>query len=284
VLTRWTPPPAKQPRRPTAVIVRTGKQAVAAARAGRCDLAVPVLTQLADQGLAAAAASLAEILAFQGDWRGFVPRAEALIENPTAVYAGNVFTDMTRLFRRAARELRAPEILARAAAKVPERFHGMRDATLLRDVVVPSERIAEPTSDERAAFAAAAETAASGKRFAGKPKELAAHLFALAAAYHVEEEIHQLWDQVGATLLFDSALVVARWHAFRNRADAAWQVLSANLSRWFPVDAAQVAPVVLLVDPLLSPLLTPERCAWVLQTPRAVREMPGGPTPRPTPR
>lgn len=267
VLTRWTPPP-RTPRRGKAEVVRTSKQAVAAARAGRCELAVPVLTKLADQGRADAAASLAEILAFRGEWHAFVPRAEALLENPEAVYAGNVFTDMARLFRRAARELRAPEILARAAARVPPRYHAMRDATLLLDVVVPSERLAEVTTDQRAAFAAAAQAAASGKRFAGKPAELAAHQFALASAYNMEEEIHRLWNQGLGAPRFESALVVARWHAFRGRAEAAWQVIAANVTGWFPVDAAQVAPVVLLVDPLLSPLLTPERCAWVLQTPR----------------
>jgi len=133
VIKRWVAPPPKPAKRPTKI--RNAKQAAQAARRGRLDEAYPVLVRLANAGDLAASASLAEILAFQGRWADFVERAEAFFADPTAVYAGNVFTDLTRLFRRAARELGTPRIIKRAAAKVPEKYRPMAQATLLEDMV-----------------------------------------------------------------------------------------------------------------------------------------------------
>jgi hypothetical protein len=266
VCQRWVVAPPTRPQRSSKI--KNAKQAAQAARRGRIDEAVLVLEQLADGGDKVASASLAEILAFQGKWAEFVVRAEAFFADPSVVYAGNVFSGHTRLFRRAARELGTPEIIDRAAAKVPERYQRMAQATLLKDIVPFSARIAEPTPQERQAFEAAVATARAGRRFAGHPKELAKHCFDLASGFHVESEVHRLWAELGDDLQFDDALIVARWHMFRQGEVEAWSVIEHTISRWWPVDQAQVAPVDLLVDPLLAPLLTPERCTWVLSQPK----------------
>jgi hypothetical protein len=266
VVKRWGAPPAVKAIRQTKI--ENAKEAAQAARRGRLEEAVPVLVRLADSGDGAATASLAEILAYQGKWADFVWRAEAFFVDPWAVYAGNVFSNLTRVFRRAALELRTPEIIERAAAKVPEKYKRMAQATLLKDTVVPSARIVEPTEKDCETFDAAVATVSTGNRFTGHPKELARHCFALASRYHVEREIHRLWNEIGEELQFDNALTVARWHMFRQKQLEAWNVIETTMARWFPVDFAQVAPVELLVDPLLAPLLTPERCAWVLSQPK----------------
>src|SRR5688572_20741714 len=79
---------------------KKAKDPLAAARAlalaGDADGAIAALTPLAESD-AAAAASLAELLAFRGDWDGVARNAARLIAQPSAVYAGNVFDDMVRL-------------------------------------------------------------------------------------------------------------------------------------------------------------------------------------------
>jgi hypothetical protein len=140
-----------------------------------------------------------------------------------------------------------------------------RDAVLLRDPAVPAAR-AGPEAREK--YEQAVRDAVGGKRFRDKPRELGAHCFALAVAFGIDDEILARWDAANDRLLFDQAVEVARVLARRGESPRAWAVIEERLARWFPVDPAQVAPVALLLDPWISPLLTPERCARVLATPR----------------
>jgi len=48
----------------------------------------------------------------------------------------------------------------------------------------------------------------------------------------------------------------------------AWVAIESNLKHWWPVDHAQVTPLVLLTDEHLEAVMTPERCRLVLSTPR----------------
>ncbi|MFR0355065.1 SMI1/KNR4 family protein [Streptomyces sediminimaris] len=69
---------------------------------------------------------------------------------------------------------------------------------------------------------------------------------------------------------------LARWGAN----DAAWRVLRDALPRWEAPGPLLIAPVGLLADPVLGPLLTPERGRELLATPRAGER---GPAPDPVP-
>jgi len=40
----------------------------------------------------------------------------------------------------------------------------------------------------------------------------------------------------------------------------AWVAIESNLKHWWPVDHAQVTPLVLLTDEHLETVMTPERC------------------------
>ncbi|MBL8619997.1 MAG: hypothetical protein JNK64_01810 [Myxococcales bacterium] len=263
---RWAPPAAAPAKgaAPTAR-PRTLAQATAAAWRGEPEVAREVLVALAAAGDHAAAAAAAELFAFAGAWREVVPLATALVGHPDAVRTGNVFTDQCRLLRRAARELDDPGVITRAAAVVPAAMAARRDACLRRDLDVDA-RDADPAA--AAAFAAAVATATSGKRFAGKPAELARHCFALAAAYRLDGELIARWEPGLPALGFDQAVDVARAHARRGDGEAAWAVIAPRLGQWHPLDVAQVAPVILLVDRWLGPIMTPARCAHVLATPR----------------
>src|SRR5829696_2670904 len=75
-----------------------------AARRGEVEVAIAALRRCAEQGDNGACASLAELLAFRGEWVECIPNAGRLIANPGAVYAGNVFDDMIRLLGCAGRE------------------------------------------------------------------------------------------------------------------------------------------------------------------------------------
>jgi hypothetical protein len=77
------------------------KKAQAAARSGQTELALESLEAFAAKGDDSAAASLAEIYAFLGQWDKVIANAGRLIANPGAVYGINVFDDMIRLLGRA---------------------------------------------------------------------------------------------------------------------------------------------------------------------------------------
>jgi hypothetical protein len=234
VLTRWTPP--KRAATPSPGPPKTRKQAVAAALRGEIDAALAVLLRLHAKGDAAASASAAEILAFQGRWDEMVPCAKALLAQPDAVYAGNVVQDMKALL---AVKTSPPKPVVREAPR--------------RDRFDEALRMAE-----------------AGKRFEGKPKELAQHCFALAVVFGIDDEIIARWDPKHPYLHFDQAADVARALVRRGDHVRAWEILESRLDRWYPVDAAQVLPVILLTDPLLAPLMTTQRAQQVLATPRAV--------------
>lgn len=69
---------------------------------------------------------------------------------------------------------------------------------------------------------------------------------------------------------------VARWGA----TDAAWHVLRDTLPLWEAPGPLMVVPLGLLADPVLGPLITPERGREILATPRAGET---GPAPEPVP-
>ncbi|MFF3563654.1 SMI1/KNR4 family protein [Streptomyces sp. NPDC002574] len=68
----------------------------------------------------------------------------------------------------------------------------------------------------------------------------------------------------------------ARWGA----TDAAWRVLRDALPLWEAPGPLLIAPIGLLADPVLGPLITPERGREILATPRAGES---GPAPEPVP-
>jgi hypothetical protein len=79
---------------------------------------------------------------------------------------------------------------------------------------------------------------------------------------------------------FGTAVETAREQARWGESDAAWQTLRAALPQWRPLGPEHLAPIGLCADPLLGPLITPERGRELLATPRAGHE---GDDPEPAP-
>ncbi|PJM98500.1 cell wall assembly protein [Streptomyces sp. CB01201] len=77
---------------------------------------------------------------------------------------------------------------------------------------------------------------------------------------------------------FGEAVHEAREQARWGDTDAAWQVLRAVIPLWEPLGPGHIAPVGLLADPLLAPVLTAERRLELLRTPRGGES---GPAPAP---
>ena len=67
---------------------------------------------------------------------------------------------------------------------------------------------------------------------------------------------------------FDRALAEARALVQAGRPDEAWAVIEAALPGWRSESPTRVAPVILLVDPVLKTLITPARSRQIVRTPR----------------
>ncbi|MFF8917172.1 SMI1/KNR4 family protein [Streptomyces sp. NPDC015032] len=76
---------------------------------------------------------------------------------------------------------------------------------------------------------------------------------------------------------FGRAVAEARELARWGDTEGAWRILAAAVPDWEPYDTEHVAPVGLLADPFLGPVVTPERGRQILTTPRAGQ----GSAPRP---
>jgi hypothetical protein len=247
-------------------LVAPAKRAVDEARKGNVDAALELLSLLASSGDAGAAASVAEILAYRGAWKEMVPHALALLAKPSAARADAVFVDMMRLVVRASHELADPAVLKRAEKAVPFEYEALKQSALHSDrrVSRPPER-----NTHRADFEAA--QAAARAKLKSKPSALEAQLFDLAVGFGFDDEVIARWATAKDHLGWTGAVAAARAFAKRGDQLAAWGAIKDRLPKWEPVDSVQIAPVVLLVDARLSRLMSADRCAEVLATPRAAR-------------
>ncbi len=243
------------------------RAAVELALGGNPDEALQALVALSNNGDASAAASAAELLAFRGQWRECVVHARRLLAEPDAVQTDNVFTDLCRLLRRASRELGDPSIITESAKLVPEFVRAQTDAVLLTEYVEPSSTRAPNREKMDEAVVAALKE----KRFKNKPAQFDAHCFALAVAFSVDDAVIARFAPSNPLFHFDHAVSAARALVKQGKAERAWTILASFVSRWWPVDPAQVAPVILLVDPWIARIVTSERAGQVLATRRGLR-------------
>ncbi|MFD9407437.1 SMI1/KNR4 family protein [Streptomyces sp. NPDC059989] len=104
---------------------------------------------------------------------------------------------------------------------------------------------------------------------------------AVAATLHA---VHEATFRYRAEGAFGEAVEAARESARRAEPEAAWRTLAAALPAWTPRTADHIAPVGLLADPYLGPVLTPERGRVLLATPRGPgASAPALPTSAPAP-
>ena len=276
---------AKQKKTPVALARR-------AALRGEAGEALSVLLQSASAGDASAAASAAELLAYLDRWPEVIAHAGALIANPFAVYAGNVFDDMVRLLARAARETGRWGEVEAVAVNARRQVSSALDANAMNfpDVKVQVTRkrlltiIGALTDYAHSAdgdgfldltqiFGVAVEPpdrANYDAAIAAKKNQPADRRFALAVVFKIDDEVARIFPELKVPVGFDKAVAFARIMAKNGAHEAAWTAIETSWPQWAPVDHAQLAPVELLTDPLLAPILTTARRASLIKTPRAV--------------
>ncbi|MFJ9027327.1 SMI1/KNR4 family protein [Streptomyces sp. NPDC102274] len=82
-------------------------------------------------------------------------------------------------------------------------------------------------------------------------------------------EIDERNFRYGAPGPFGDAVASAREQARWGDTDGAWRTVAAAVAGWEPYGEEHIAPVGLLADPLLGPVITAERGRYLLETPRA---------------
>jgi len=257
---------------------------------GDTDDAVAQLTKLVGPKNLGAAAALAEIEAFRGQWPELLRHEFAFMHRPDSVYAGNVFADARNLVALAGVKTGAwSEIEKQTKAIRDELFAKPRlkkyvDGTS-RDASGMDQLIEFARSKGKSAFPwdlnsdglsedALTEEWQSGKAYIDSNTKNRTERVGSYFDYICNIRSHragiQLFDEFGikGTEFFETHVFVASSLARAKRADEAWKVIEQSLRHWTPVDSAQMAPVLLLIDEGVRPLMTPERCAWVLSTPR----------------
>ncbi|HEY6556221.1 MAG TPA: hypothetical protein VI072_03070 [Polyangiaceae bacterium] len=262
---------------------------------GDVDGAVQQLSTLFEGGDPAAAASLAQIEAFRGQWSEMLRHASAFMRKPSAAHTGNVVTETVNLMALAA--IQAGDWADIHAEAVAIRKHLLGDKQLKQyasgddpsglDQLIDFAKskgqspyvwdwgnYSELDAEERAAkvdaviFDKVAQH--KKKKLFDDDADRRRHFFALASKFGSHRTAVRLFDEdgVGDLITFDPIAFAASALARAGRSDDAWQVVERAVRIWWPVDVAQVAPVDLLTDEGLRPLMTPDRCEWVLRTPR----------------
>jgi hypothetical protein len=286
------------------------KKAQAAARSGHTELALKSLEAFAGKGDDSAAASLAELYAFLGEWDKVISNAGRLIANPQAVYVRNIFHEMIQLLGRAghrsgnwSRVVEVVEAASKANSKLcADLCHGEKDKvareilidgaecneSLFRNLIAYAKRQGEPphellaifgvtdcmdemSEQERRAWYDNAVTNVESLRpdLKKNPNAKLEYFFSLAKGV-LEDEALKLYEAHAKVFImaWQAAEYVASIYVRRGKPEVAWNAIESNLKHWWPVDHAQVAPLVLLTDENLETLMTPERCCLVLSTPR----------------
>lgn len=261
------------------------EQAQALALRGDTDAAVAALQDLKRGGGDAASASLAVIAAFRYQWSDVLSHAEVIFGAPSCIDTLNVYTDMVQLTARAAASLGNWSDVQDFAKTALKKLKGIEDNEAHAEAVRRLARLAA-RKGEGARFTLEDADATLAKRqarfdaalvkLAKEPKkrfktsaDRLDHLFGLACVLDYHGGAVQVFDEERALPnIFDNVAFAASALARVGRTDEAWNAVHTKLPSWWPVEATQIAPVVLLADWALSEVMTPERCELVLRCPR----------------
>jgi hypothetical protein len=260
-----------------------------AARRGQTGQAIAQLRKLAADGDVSSAASLAELCAFRGLWDEVITNLGHVIPNLSAIpffedYPAHLF----QLLARAGHETASWEhISALAGAAVVAEENRESNAMYIRwfkTLQEYCERQGQPPheliyifgmanpvdelsdTERRALYERAVKR--DRARLSKKPLELAVQQFSVARNMKLDDEVLRIYEKSPDVFGFKDALDVSRAYMTRRDAEAAWGVLRSRIHQSVWGLPEQVAPIILLVDETLRPLMTRERCELVLSTPR----------------
>ncbi len=276
---------------------KLGNAGQQAARRGETSKAVVMLRKRASEGDESSAASLAELCAFLGLWDEVIANMGKLIRNISQIRnLGNYPMQLFQLLARAGHEtgrwtdiLKITEmgIAAELKRHYDQHHEAIRTAylTWFRNLKRYCKKRKEPISELTRVFDIANpidklsdeerrreyEKAVQNKHaqhLKKKPTEYARHRLALARSFKLEDEIIAIYERLPSAIHFNDALDVCRSYMRRGDRLAAWAVLRDRIHQSAGDLPQHVAPIILLVDDLLRPLMTRERCDLILSTPR----------------
>lgn len=227
-----------------------------------------------------ASASLAEIAAYQGKWKNALQHAEVVLGSPSAWSTGNVYDDMLAIVAIAGRELRAWGEVRRIARVADKSLKEGRGNVLrgVRALAAFAKRSGKeplfpwrtPAPSAEKDFQRKLEQMLREPKRYFTPSDRYDHLVAVARASDAYKGAVALYDAETRKLPSDFGVAVFLGSALARagRQKEAWEVVRARLHLWWPVEDTQVAPMELLTDEGLAPLMTAERRTLVLRTPR----------------
>jgi hypothetical protein len=257
---------------------------------GDLEGAVAQLSSIEKGGDIRASASLAEVAAFKGKWPDVLRYAQVVVETPSALETMNVYVDMVNLLAltgiHLGNWLDLKRIAGSALKKLAQREGADEEeggesaavrslakfastkgqAGYLWNLAAQDE---EPLAKRKVRFESALEKVAKEKKKQFKtPAERRDHLFGLARVLNYHQGAVALSDQEELPDIFDNVVFAASGLARCGRGTEAWQAIRSKLHAWWPVEDSQIAPVELLADEGIRPLMTLKRCEEVLRTPR----------------
>lgn len=274
-----------------------GNAAQQAALRGETDKALAMLRALAANGDDSSAVSLAELRAFRGLWEEVITNLGHVIRNLGAIrnhdgYPGHLLQLLARAGHETGRWEQISELAGEAIVAEEEREygpyheHGRKgfitwfqnlqgycerdgrppdDLTRVYDIADPFDQFSEA---ERQAYYERAASHKVAERLKNKPAEYANHRFVLARGVKLDDEMIRLYEELPTAFYFNFALDVSRAYMRRGNAEAAWAVLRDRMHQSAGGLPEQVAPIILLIDDTLRPLMMREQREFVLSTPR----------------
>jgi hypothetical protein len=270
-----------------------GNGAQQAARRGETNKAIVSLRKLAAGGDNSSAVSLAELCAFRGAWNEVITNLGRVISDLGAIPNFNGYPgDLLRLLGRAGHETGqwkqiaefAGQAIAAEKKREYDQHHEHARSALIawfKNLKGYCERRGGPPHELIRIFAvedpvdnlSEAERRAEyehgvnndyTKRLKKKPAEYANHRFAIARNMKLDDEMIRIFEELPQAFYFDFALDVSRAYMRKGAGSKAWEVLRDRMHQCVAGLPEQVAPITLLIDDTLRPLMTLERCEFVL--------------------
>lgn len=257
------------------------KAAHARALAGDCEGARAAFEPLAAAGSTVASAALAQLAAYRFDWPEVLRHASAFFEDTSQVSASNIFEDLVRLLGAAGRRGQPwseISVVAKKAAKatpknqtdtlkILERLddYAKREGKGDQELIAIFETNNAPPKHENYVVAMAKHEAEKKKK---KPEVWAQRAFSLANAFREDDEMLRLFDAHAKHLGFAAAVDAARVAGRRGDLERAWRLIEPKLGGFWPIDLAQVLPVILIGDPAFAAMIDEKRAAKICKTPR----------------
>ncbi|MDF3216883.1 hypothetical protein EN962_13030 [Mesorhizobium sp. M7A.F.Ca.CA.001.09.2.1] len=247
---------------------------------GDIEEAEQAFADLVKKGTARAAAALAEISAYRGQWHEVLGHVETSVAALDQFETFDVQIDQITLCSLAARQTESWDRAAKTA-EIGRRSLGKKgDPDLLKILARLAAFAASHGSEDfrlpqgvqlggAVRFAEAVVKVEGSKKKFSDPQTRADHMIGLARVYEYHEGAVQMFEKDNTLPgIFDNVVFLAAALAKAGRSDDAWAVIRGGISDWWPVEETQIAPVVLLTDASLAPIMTAVRCAEILDTPR----------------